>query len=92
MVDSGISTVDVLGSTVVEVVVSGTVVSGTVVVAGSVTGTVSGGTVEEEVVVGGVDSVVNAHSGKCSNLDYPHSVARTAWHTYPHRSRTSTPQ
>jgi len=63
VVDSGISTVDVLGSTVVEVVVSGTVVSGTVVVAGSVTGTVSGGTVEEEVVVGGVDSVVNAHSG-----------------------------
>jgi hypothetical protein len=58
VVDSGISTVDVLGSTVVEVVVSGTVV-----VAGSVTGTVSGGTVEEEVVVGGVDSVVNAHSG-----------------------------
>ena len=36
------------------------------VVGGSVTGTVSGGTVEVEVVVGGVDAVVNAHAGTIS--------------------------
>jgi len=58
VVDSGICTVDVLGSTVVEVVVTEVVVSGTVVVVSGtvVSGTVVSGTV---VVAGSVTGTVS---------------------------------